>query len=500
MRRSPSYDLDAYDSHTMNGADLSRYQDELARERNARTLTLRRHGQSILDIRGKRPGCDRYRSISDASRFPYLAQEKATAALSVDSELQELANQIISAAKAAPRPLKSLVHSSEFLDAFSAVLAAPHPPELIIRLLEVVIVIFPLLDPLTNSFIDGGICYSLNDFLSSPDPSIVSTTVRVLKEICGRSSYARDSALCLEIHTTLIQLALDSSPSERSEECCAALLVIFSNPDPIEPEILIKSVEPLFGLLDVGSPQTVASVLDSFVAMTNQHSALVHSLYDLGLFKRVVRLMDTPVLFSPTLRLIGNLSVAQPFQLRTMLDAGLADRLFRELESEHAADVFWVLSNLLEAVSALIMPLIDAEFVARLLEIIDTSSYDIQKESAFFLSTLILFSREADLPRFVAPPVIEVLVSMIGCGVEKVILRCIDTFGKLVRFLQAHPIAESTKSIAESDVLDRLAELLDDPEQPLLAERAEALIGQVRQLLAGKSSSAKTAGFVKELT
>jgi hypothetical protein len=210
------------------------------------------------------------------------------------------------------------------------------------------------------------------------------------------------------------------------------------------------------------------------------------------MFKRVVSLMDTPALISPTLRLIGNLSVAQPFQLRAMLDAmldaGLADRLFQEVESEHAADVFWVLSNLLEAVSALIMPLIDADFVARLLEIIDTAPYDVHKESAFFLSTLVLFSQEADLPRFAAPPVIDALVGIIGCGVEKVVLRCVDTIGKLVRFLRRRPAAESVKAIAESDLLDRLSELMDSPGQPLLAERADALIAQVRFLQVGKSA------------
>jgi hypothetical protein len=471
----------------MNGADLSHYQDELARARNARTLTLRRN-RPALELFTKRT--KPISSGPDANKFPYLDQAKATSVLTSGQpeDLLEFANQLISAVKSAPRPLKKLVHSPGFLENFSTALTSPKSPELTVRLLEVVGVIFPILDPLTNSFIDNGICFTLNDFLSSGDSAIISITIQVLKKICEQSSYARDSALCLEIHTALIQLALSTSPSETADSCCATLFVIFSNRDPIEPEILINSVSPLFNLLSVGSPQTVASVLDCFVAMTNQHSALVHSLYDLGLFKRVVSLLDTPVLVSPTLRLIGNLSVAQPFQLRTMLDAGLADRLFQELESEHAADVFWVLSNLLEAVSTLIMPLINRDFVDRLLDIIDSSSYDIQKESAFFLSTLILFSQEEDLPRFVTPTVIDVLVNMMGCGVEKVVLRCIDTVGKLMRYLQIHPIADSVNFLAESDIMDRLEELLDDPEQPLLTERAEALISQFRTLQDGKKS------------
>jgi hypothetical protein len=487
MRKSPSYAADVDDPQKMDGADLSHYQDELARERNARTLTLRRPNRPALDILGKRASLGRWVPNSDSGRFPYLCPEKATVALASDTTVEIFADQIIAGAKSAPRDVRSLVHSVGFLDRFSTVLAAPHSSELTVKLLEVVIVVFPFLDQLSSGFVDSGICFTLNDLLGSGDAGVVSASIRVVKAICEQSSYARDAALCLEVHNTLIQVALADPKSEKAEQCLGAILEIMASHDPIEPEILINCTEPLFRLLDVGSAKTVTGVLDCFVAMTNQHTALVHSLYDLGMFKRVVSLMDDPALVSPMLRLIGNLSVAQPFQLQTMLDAGLPDKLFRELESEHAADVFWVLSNLLEAVSALIMPLIDAEFVTRLLEIIEGSSYDIQKEAAFFLSTLILFSQESDLPRFVSAPVIEALINMIGCGVEKVVLRCIDTVGKLVRFLAGNPIAEGVTSIKESDVIDRLAELLDDPEQPLLAERAEALISQVRSLQAGEN-------------
>jgi hypothetical protein len=486
MRKSPSFDPDGYGSQTMSGADLSHYQEELARARNSRTLTLRRTSNAPA-LGAVRRNSSRYGAITDAAKFPYLSPEKAASALKSEdpAELSEFANQICAAVTAAPRPLKSLVNSAGFSGNFTAALSGAHPPDLLVRLLDALIAVFPLLGPLTDGFVDSNICFTLSEFLASPEPSMVTATIRVLRAICERSAYARDSVLCLEVHTTLIQMALAAAPAPLADDCCGGLLAIFANPEPIEPEILISAVDPLFRVIEIGSTQTVASVLDCFVAMTNQHSALVHSLYDLGMFRKVVELLDIPALVSPTLRLIGNLSVAQPFQLRTMLDAGLVAKLFDELESEHAADVFWVLSNLLEAISALILPLIDEEFVARLLEIIDTSSYDIQKESVFFLSTLVLFSPEADLPRFLEDSVIGVVVNMIGSGVEKVVLRCIDAVGKFVRWLQVHE--GGVEKLADTDLMDRLSELLDDEEQPLLAERAQALMAQVRALEAKKA-------------
>jgi hypothetical protein len=489
MRKSPSFDVDSFGSHTMSGADLSHYQDELARERNARTLTLRRPARPTLSTVRATQG--RYGTVTDAARFPLLAPDRAATVLkSGDAgDLSELASQIISASAGAPRPLKSLVHSPGFLDVFNAALAAPRPPELVLRLLDATLAMLPSLGDLVSGFVDGGVFFALVDFLASPDGAVVTAAIRTLRALCEHSSYARDSALCLEVHTILVELAINTA--SRADDCCAALLVIFSNPEPIEAAVLIPAIDPLFRLLAVNSHQAVATVFDCFVAMTNQHSALVHPLYDLGMFPLVVNLLDDPNLVSPALRLIGNLSVAQPVQLRTMLDAGLVPKLIREVESDHAADVFWVLSNLLEAASLLILPLIEEAFVKRVFEIIESRSYDIQKESAFFLSTLILFSPDSELPRFVVPHVIDVLVSMIGCGVEKVVLRCIDTVGKLVRWLQSHDARAVARQLAESDLLDRLEELLDDPEQPLLAERADALSTQVRALLGGKNAEAE---------
>jgi hypothetical protein len=70
---------------------------------------------------------------------------------------------------------------------------------------------------------------------------------------------------------------------------------------PVEPEVLIGAVGSLFEVLSVGSPRAIAAVLDCFVAMLNQHLALVHSLCDLGLFERVVGFLDTPELVGPSL-------------------------------------------------------------------------------------------------------------------------------------------------------------------------------------------------------
>jgi hypothetical protein len=486
MKKSPSAGLltDSIDSFSMLGADLTHYNEELARERNARTLTLRRRDGTSSSAFGATPVSRAHHPLINLAKYPYFDPEKAIATLGSgdESKIAELAAQIVSAAPS-NRLLTSLVRSTGFLEALSACLTNPYPIPLLVSLLDAIRTIFPHCGQFTQVLVDGGMTFPLVDFLQSAQPALVEATLNLLALLCEKSSYARDSILCLEIHSTLIQIALQKR--EITDKCCACVLAVFSNREPVEPEVLIGAVGPLFEILSIGSPRAIAAVLDCFVAMSNQHSALVHSLYDLGLFERVVGFLGTPGLVGPSLRLIGNMSVAQPFQLKTMLDAGLVGKLMEFLESEHAADAFWVLSNLMEEVSGLITPFVTEEFVERLLEIMDTSSYDIQKECAFFLSTLILFAPDAETPRFMVTPIIEMLVSMVGCGVEKVMLRCIDTLLKFLRNLQGRPNPEILQCLNDSDLKDRLDELMDqDQEQPLLLECAEALAKQLQDIQA----------------
>jgi hypothetical protein len=271
-------------------------------------------------------------------------------------------------------------------------------------------------------------------------------------------------------------MALEAAPSALSEECCLCLLRVFGNRDEVEPEMLLDSVEPLIAILPVGTPRAIASVLDCLVAMSNHHAAIVHSLCEHGLFAHVVRYLDVPELAGPSLRLIGNMSVVRPFGI----GVALLGRLVAFLESEHAADAFWVLSNLTEVAASVVMPFVTDDFIARLIEIVGTSSYDIQKECTFFMSTLILFSQDSELDRFIQTPVVDILISMIGCGVEKVMLRCINTLIRFMRFLQAHPNPRMWSYLSESDLSDRLGELTEqDDEQQLLVEHSEALAKQL---------------------
>jgi hypothetical protein len=71
-------------------------------------------------------------------------------------------------------------------------------------LLDAIRTIFPHCGQLTHVLVVVGMTFPLVDFLQSDDAALVESTIALLSFICEKSSYARDSILYLEIHTTLI--------------------------------------------------------------------------------------------------------------------------------------------------------------------------------------------------------------------------------------------------------------------------------------------------------
>jgi hypothetical protein len=242
----------------------------------------------------------------------------------------------------------------------------------------------------------------------------------------------------------------------------------------------------MFPLLQLPSSTAVAAILDCFVRMSNGDPELIYSLFDLGIDQIVVQLLDNPALVNPTLRLIGNLGIAEPNHIRVMLDAGLMPKLFSFLDSEHSGDVFWVLSNLLETAPHMIHPLIGDEFVSKVIQMTVSSPFEIQKESAFFLATIIHNSGDSALTLVMLPPVITVLVEMLECGIDIVVMRCMETLRKFCRYAHHHAEIGSqvTALLLECDLTGQLDELLEH-ETSMVTEQAELLLAEYQALKEG---------------
>ncbi|KAH0792177.1 hypothetical protein GPJ56_003976 [Histomonas meleagridis] len=477
---------ESFEPLSQSGCDLSQYPNQLQRERSSRTLNLRRINKpSISSITGKVINANAKPKMADLASFPYVDPQYIITTLSKGNyrEMNELFQNLINCAKSTPRMLNAIATNESVLETLANCLTDTYPDPTIILLIMTISALFPLCGRAADSFVDN-FCFSFESLLSSNNQQIVGCTIGLIATVADNSSYGRNSILCLEIHKLLVKIVLSETTPELTNAAADAIFRIYANPEPIEPEILLDSVEDMVQALHVSSLSAVNSIISSFVEMTNDFPSLVNNLFDLGLFPIVVQLLDNPLCVSASLRLIGNLSVAQPSQINVMLESGLLPKLISFIESEHCSDVFWVLSNLIESVPPLLLPLVNLDFINRVLDISEISSFEIKRESAFFIATVIVFTHHANLQYLMNEKIIDLLVEMLGCEVEYIVVRCVDAILKFLAYAMNNTSnCESCLAcLNNSDLNDRIEELLADQEKGDLTDRVEFLRHQVQIL------------------
>ncbi|OHS99931.1 hypothetical protein TRFO_33531 [Tritrichomonas foetus] len=494
-------ETDALYSLKSTGADLTDYREQLARERNARTLTLRRSQRpTIAQFLSKAAQSNQNRiPLIDSGNFPFLDPSYAISQLNTGNSntLQEFLNHITSCAQQTPRLAQNLVKAPGVSEAFVNALSAGYSEQMIISIIRSLIVLFPIAGESMTTYVDDGLVMCLFDFLSSESVPLLQASIALTDVISEASGYARDSILCFNLHQFLIDVALSERDDQLTLQSCEALNKIFMNKQQIEPTILAGCVDQMACLLQLHNVQAVNTVLMCFVSMTNQMSALVFNLFDLNLFPIIVNMLSNQDLVSAALPLIGNLSVGHAAHIQSLLDNGLLSHLMILIDTEYTADVFWVLSNLVESVPHLTINLFSKDFIEKTVDIAASSSYEIEKEATFFLSTLIIFTETEDLIFFMQSSMLDLMIEMLGCGVLLIILRCLDALIRLSRAIEMKMSnsgvflnlnGEFVEMFSGNEIHKRLSDLTDQKSN-LIRERAEFLLKQIDACCPGDVAS-----------
>jgi hypothetical protein len=146
-------------------------------------------------------------------------------------------------------------------------------------------------------------------------------------------------------------------------------------------------------LLSLPYVAAVSSALSCFVSMTNKMASLVGTMYDLNLFPVIVGFLENDALVEMALPLVGNLSVSHARNIETLIECHLLDLLTKLIpEEKHAADVYWVLSDLVESIPHLTIGFFGERFVRDTIARAKDAGLEVKKESGFSLATLIMFT------------------------------------------------------------------------------------------------------------
>ncbi|OHS95703.1 hypothetical protein TRFO_10339 [Tritrichomonas foetus] len=476
-------EYDSSDPFGSSNSSISDYKKQYQNERCSRSLNLRQiHRTSLQDFLTQiLPPVVPTEHIVLPDINHILDPEKCIQQLISKDEniISNILNQILLASQNANLTLDSLCSSSDFLNTLADCLNHDYSIPLVVQVIQTIITIFPLLESpeLMEEFIDDGIVMSLYDLLSSDDLMIIAAGIQLTDKICEISSYGRDAVICLEIHKCLINVA-KSENNALVNAACEALRKLFAYSEYIDTIPLLNSIEQLAELLTLNSHSAVEAILICFVEITNIQPSLVFSIYNLNILPYLISLLSDEYLKPVTLRLIGNLCIAQPSQIQMMFDCGLFQILMESIYSTCASDAFWVLSNLVEAVPQMILPLLPQNMFHDAVTLCENASIEIKKEGIFFLATVILFSEKEKMHDFMTTNMIDLLSEMLGSGVPLIVLRCLDVLMLFVHNQICNNSQEIISLLLQSDATDRLEELIEQ-DQPMITERAKYLLNHV---------------------
>ena len=470
----------------LGGRDLSNYAEELIIHRNSRTLNLRR---SINLCHNRTCNCNGkfYVSPKRSNALSSSSQE-LTADLIIQTFQQNQENPtaiasmcstIIEASEKSGKLLSSIIQTNAVQESFVNFLENGSQPSTA-DVLNALSASFKYAGSTMEDFIDAGLCTALMSLLMEENKDNIEATIQLIGVISSQCTYARDAITCLGIHTMLIELAAKERGNEIACPICEALHSIFGNQSPIDSEIIRDSVASIVALLDGQTDDTINAIIDVLVDMSSKQPSIVFSFSQLGLYDVVCDFVANSKLTQEALRLLGNMCVAQPPQIKILLDHGLFDILMTLSSTQFAADVFWVLSNLIESMPDIVTSTFENGLIEAALSAAEDSPSEIKREAAFFISTVIVFGGNSKIEEFFNDRVFCVISDILGCGVQSIVIRCIDSLLSFLIFAQSTDrVDEFIQFVTDNDIEDRLRDL--DEERSIIGQRARYILSQIVQ-------------------
>lgn len=331
-----------------------------------------------------------------------------------------------------------------------------------------------------ENFVDAGLCSSLMMILSEENTVTIEETARLIGKVSFLSAYARDACVCLGIHTMLIEICGKCKGSDIAYVFCEALHFIFGNPETMDAEVIKDSTTPIVNLLDGQKDDATMYILEILSDLSSKQPSIIFTYYNLGLYSHICELITNPALTGAALGLVGNMSVAQPAQIRELVDNNLIQILKDLATTEYSGDVFWILSNILESFPGIILSNLDSGILDIAVSTAEDSSFDAKREASFFIATLAVFGGNEQVEMLFNESIFSVLSDVLGCGISGIVLRCTDALITFILYAQREGKIDELKQMSlESGIADNLRELEED--NSIIGQRSRYILAQVSE-------------------
>lgn len=385
--------------------------------------------------------------LIDIDKYPFLDIDYAIIRLTSGNNnlLSQFLNDLTNCIATTPKLASDLVQDPKFSEPFINALNGDCDEALKIQLIKAMTIIYPISGENMIIFVDDGLTMCLHDLLSSDSLQILESSISLVCAV-AESSYGRDSFILFGIHEILIDISLTNLYEQLTLSALEALKKIFSNVQTkIDYVALYDCLVPMKELINFESVKIVNLALECFIEMANQSSLLILELYDFGFAPKLVSFLDNPELASSSLNLIAIMFTCGLNQISTFLELGIFDILMNFIDTEHCANAFYALSNLVVSCPQQIIDNIDQRFIEKAINIAKDSSFDVKKEATFFIAYVALFyKKENIIPIMNNEQLLDIFIEMLNYNSALIQVRILDA---LIRFVY---VAVETK---QSDYL-----------------------------------------------
>lgn len=461
-----------------SGADLAHYRNKLREERSSRTLALRKLINRRESNKFMQPKSTPKHLIEAID-----ANESITILNSKDeNKIESHFTELIQVSRSCSKAISQIIKSQEFIEILIESLGVPFQSKTIVLLIDVLIEVFNYCsEDMQNEIVDN-VMGCMLDLLNVNDVAIVSETLLLTRIMCSLSEYARDAMLCFGLFDRISEITEQEDVPSLAINACGTLHSILETSGEIDRTVILSFLNRLVQLLSkLPLKQEINEILDTLIEITNKAPSLAFNLFQLGISERVLAFLDDPELQSSSLKLIGNLCLSQPEQVKKLIELGLFERIILLFHSEHASDILWILSNALECLPEVVCLKFDGEFIEQLVNISHSCNYDIKKEIAYLLATLIIFSSDDMKKSLIQVNIISILVEMLGCGSFIIILRCMCSLMACFHLIISTNSPALLNEFDMNELKERLNDLLEFNDK-MIVERAKYFLSNISNL------------------
>lgn len=445
------------------GVNMTGYYDEITQERKKFTINYRKgsYFQNVVHLKRNLAEC-KPKVLESNANLDILKPDSLADIFQAQTEeaISQFLSIFLSVAETSMNEVRKVICTQQFIEGLASLYSFNFSNSTTIQIYLVTALAFNNCRNI-QCLVDSDIIGTLASQIYDVNPDLIFKQLELISSIASSSDYARDALFCFGIHTAMIDIFKGAEDSDLKTACCKCISSLFEVEAKIDTAVIQDFLPQVCELLSDAEVPQLEALFETLIEMTNEDPDAVFTIYNLKVFPTIVQAIPTPELTNVALSLCGNLTVSQPEQILSLIQLGLREQLFAQLNGKYAHLALWVLANMIECCPNEIMSSISPEFVSEIIGNCMEGTSEFKQEATYFVSSLVIFSA-GSIQLFMQQEVIDLLSEMLGCGIYYVTLRCIDALTRLIDYcIKASQSEEIENLLRQSDFYDRLEDLND---------------------------------------